>query len=129
SMEGTVADLPAIVAAAKTHHSAVLVDEAHAVGVFGSNGAGTAEHFGVSDQVDLIMGTFSKSLASVGGVVAGDESVIHWLRHHSRALSFTSRMPPASVAGRPAALDVIDRAPERRAPHGAHPARAAAALR
>jgi len=98
SMEGTVADLPAIVAAAKAHHSALLVDEAHAVGVFGPTGAGTAEHFGVSDQVDLIMGTFSKSLASVGGVVAGNESVIHWLRHHSRALIFTASMPPASVA-------------------------------
>jgi 8-amino-7-oxononanoate synthase len=114
SMEGTIADLPAIVAAAKAHHSAVLVDEAHAVGVFGANGAGTAEHFGISDQVDLIMGTFSKSLASVGGVIAGDESVVHWLRHHSRALIFTASMPPASVAGVLAALDIIQREPERR---------------
>jgi 8-amino-7-oxononanoate synthase len=114
SMEGTIADLPAIVAAAKAHQSAILVDEAHAVGVFGANGAGTAEHFGISDQVDLIMGTFSKSLASVGGVIAGDESVIHWLRHHSRALIFTASMPPASVGGVLAALDIIQREPERR---------------
>jgi 8-amino-7-oxononanoate synthase len=114
SMEGTMADLPAIVAATKAHHSAILVDEAHAVGVFGATGAGTAEHFGISDQVDLIMGTFSKSLASVGGVIAGDESVIHWLRHHSRALIFTASMPPASVAGVLAALDIIQREPERR---------------
>ena len=129
SMEGTVADLPAIVAAAKAHHSAVLVDEAHAVGVFGPNGAGTAEHFGVSDQVDLIMGTFSKSLASVGGVVAGDESVIHWLRHHSRALIFTASMPPASVAGVLAALDIIEREPERRARLWANTTRVAMTLR
>jgi len=129
SMEGTVADLPAIVAAAKAHHSALLVDEAHAVGVFGPTGAGTAEHFGVSDQVDLIMGTFSKSLASVGGVVAGNESVIHWLRHHSRALIFTASMPPASVAGVLAALDIIEREPERRARLLANTTRVATTLR
>lgn len=128
SMEGTIANLPAIVAAARAHRSAVLVDEAHAVGVFGPNGAGTAEHFGISDQVDLIMGTFSKSLASVGGVVAGDESVIHWLRHHSRALIFTASMPPASVAGVLAALDIIEREPERRERLWANTARVAAAL-
>lgn len=129
SMEGTVADLPAIVAAAKKNAGAVLVDEAHAVGVFGPTGAGTVEHFGLADQVDLIMGTFSKSLASVGGVVAGDESVIHWLRHHSRALIFTASMPPASVAGVLAALDVIQEEPERRERLWANTRRVGAGLR
>lgn len=129
SMEGTIANLPAIVTAAKMHRAAVLVDEAHAVGVFGPNGAGTAEHFGISDQVDLIMGTFSKSLASVGGVLAGDDSVIHWLRHHSRALIFTASMPPASVAGVLAALDIIEREPERRDRLWANTARVAGGLR
>ncbi|HXT16655.1 MAG TPA: aminotransferase class I/II-fold pyridoxal phosphate-dependent enzyme [Gemmatimonadaceae bacterium] len=114
SMEGTVAELPAIVAAAKAHDATVLVDEAHAVGVFGANGAGTAEHFGLSDQIDLIMGTFSKSLASIGGVIAGPESVIHWLRHHSRPFVFTASMPPSSVAGVLAALDIMAEEPERR---------------
>jgi 8-amino-7-oxononanoate synthase len=115
SMEGTVANLPRIIAVAKRHNAPILVDEAHALGVFGAGGAGTAEHFGVSDQVDLLMGTFSKSLASVGGVIAGDAAVIHWLRHHSRALIFTAAMPPASVAGALAALDVMRDEPERRA--------------
>jgi 8-amino-7-oxononanoate synthase len=115
SMEGTVAELPRLIASAKKHDATILVDEAHAIGVFGATGAGTAEHFGVSDQVDLIMGTFSKSLASVGGVVAGPESVIHWMRHHSRALVFTASMPPASVAGVLAALEVMHDEPERRA--------------
>ncbi len=114
SMEGTVANLPRLLATTKRHGATVLVDEAHAVGVFGETGAGIAEHFGVSDQVDLIMGTFSKSLASVGGVLAGPESVMHWLRHHSRALIFTASMPPASVAGVLAALDVMAAEPERR---------------
>jgi 8-amino-7-oxononanoate synthase len=129
SMEGTVADLPAIVAAAKRNGAAVLVDEAHAVGVFGPTGAGTVEHFGLADQVDLVMATFSKSLASVGGVVAGDESVIHWLRHHSRALIFTASMPPASVAGVLAALDVIQEEPERRERLWANTRRVGAGLR
>jgi len=129
SMEGTVADLPAIVAAAKRNGAAVLVDEAHAVGVFGPTGAGTVEHFGLADHVDLVMATFSKSLASVGGVVAGDESVIHWLRHHSRALIFTASMPPASVAGVLAALDVIQEEPERRERLWANTRRVGAGLR
>jgi 8-amino-7-oxononanoate synthase len=115
SMEGTIADLPRIVGVAKAHGAAVLVDEAHALGVCGPGGAGTVEQFGLSDQVDLIMGTFSKSLASVGGVIAGSETVIHWLRHHSRALLYTASMPPASVAGALAALDVLQEEPERRA--------------
>ncbi|MDB4877426.1 MAG: aminotransferase class [Gemmatimonadetes bacterium] len=129
SMEGTVAALPRLIAAAKQHGAAILVDEAHAVGVFGATGAGTAEHFGVSDQVDLIMGTFSKSLASVGGVIAGPESVINWMRHHSRALIFTASMPPASVAGVLAALDVMRDEPERRARLWENTRRVAAGIR
>jgi 8-amino-7-oxononanoate synthase len=129
SMEGTVANLPRLLATTKRHNATVLVDEAHAVGVFGRTGAGTAEHFGVSDQVDLIMGTFSKSLASVGGVLAGPESVMHWLRHHSRALIFTASMPPASVAGALAALDVMATEPERRARLWSNTQRVAEGLR
>jgi 8-amino-7-oxononanoate synthase len=129
SMEGTVADLPRLAAVAKQHDTPLLVDEAHALGVFGATGAGTAEHYGLSDQVDLLMGTFSKSLASVGGVIAGSESVIHWLRHHSRALIFTAAMPPASVAGVLAALDVMRDEPERRARLWANTRRVAEGLR
>jgi 8-amino-7-oxononanoate synthase len=114
SMEGSIVDLPRLVAVSKEHGAALLIDEAHALGVLGATGAGTTEHFGLADQVELIMATFSKSLASVGGVVAGDESVIHYLRHHSRALIFTASMPPASLAGVLAALDVLEAEPERR---------------
>lgn len=114
SMEGSIADLPRLVAVSKAHNAKVLVDEAHALGVLGNDGAGTVSHFGLQDDVDLILATFSKSLASVGGVVAGPEDVVHYLRHHSRALIFTASMPPASVAGALAALDILQREPERR---------------
>ncbi|HWH52126.1 MAG TPA: pyridoxal phosphate-dependent aminotransferase family protein [Gemmatimonadaceae bacterium] len=114
SMEGSIVDLPALVRVAKAHGAQVMIDEAHAVGVLGPDGAGTVSHFGLSDDVDLILATFSKSLASVGGVIAGPDSVIHWLRHHSRALIFTASMPPSSVAGALAALDVLEQEPERR---------------
>jgi 8-amino-7-oxononanoate synthase len=114
SMEGSIADLPRLVAITHEHGAALLVDDAHALGVLGENGAGTARHFGVDDQVDLIMATFSKSLASVGGVVAGPEEAIHYLRHLSRSLMFTASAPPASVAGVLAALDVMAQEPERR---------------
>lgn len=114
SMEGSIVNLPAVVRTAKEHGAAVLVDDAHALGVIGDRGAGTASHFGMEDEVDLITATFSKSLASVGGVLAGPRDVIHWIRHHSRALIFTASMPPASVAGVLAALDVMLDEPERR---------------
>lgn len=114
SMEGSVADLPRLVAVAKEHGAALLVDEAHALGVLGDDGAGTASHFGLVDQVDLILATFSKSLASIGGVVAGPADVVQFLRHHSRALIFTASMPPSSVAGALAALDVLQEEPDRR---------------
>ena len=114
SMEGSIVDLPRLVAVAKEHGAAILIDEAHALGVLGDDGAGTASHFGLGNQVDLILATFSKSLASVGGVVAGPADVIQYLRHHSRALIFTASMPPGSVAGVLAALDVLQNEPERR---------------
>jgi 8-amino-7-oxononanoate synthase len=114
SMEGSIVDLPGVVAAARRHGAQVLVDDAHALGVLGPDGAGTPSHFGITDDVDLILATFSKSLASVGGVIAASETVIHWLRHHSRALIFTASMPPSSVAGALAALNVLQREPERR---------------
>ncbi len=114
SMEGTVVDLPGLTAVAREHDAQVLVDEAHALGVLGANGAGTVEQFGMEDQVDLILATFSKSLASVGGVVAGPAKALNWIRHHARALIFTASMPPASLAGVLAALDVMRDEPERR---------------
>lgn len=114
SMEGSIADLPRLVAVGKEHGAAILVDEAHALGVLGEDGAGTVSHFRLGDHVDLILATFSKSLASVGGVVAGPADVVQYLRHHSRALIFTASMPPASVAGALAALDVLQHEPERR---------------
>ena len=129
SMEGSIVDLPRLVAVVKEHGAALLLDEAHALGVLGDDGAGTARYFGLDDQVDLILATFSKSLASVGGVVAGAESVIHYLRHHSRALIFTASMPPASVGGVLAALDVLEAEPERRERLWANTQRVADGLR
>lgn len=114
SMEGSIVDLPRLVGVAKEYRAQILVDEAHALGVFGPDGAGTASHFGLTGEVDLILATFSKSLASVGGVIAGPAEVMHWLRHFSRALIFTAAMPPSSVAGALMALDVMQREPERR---------------
>ena len=129
SMEGTIADLPGLCAVSKAHGAAVLVDEAHALGVLGEGGAGTVSHFGLHDQVDLILATFSKSLASIGGVVAGPKNVIHYLRHHSRALIFTASMPPSSVAGALAALDILRDEPERRVRLWEHTNRMADGLR
>jgi 8-amino-7-oxononanoate synthase len=114
SMEGDIADLPGIVALARFHGARVMVDDAHGFGVLGERGGGTAQHFGLEHGVDLIMTTFSKSLASIGGAVAGPESVIHYLKHHARALIFSASMPPASVATVLAALDVMESEPERR---------------
>lgn len=113
SMEGDIADLPSIVALAEKYNGTVMVDDAHALGVIGDNGSGTASHFSVTDKTDLIMGTFSKSLASLGGFVAGDRSVIDYLRHHARSLIFSASMTPASAASVIAALDIIEAEPER----------------
>jgi len=114
SMEGSVVNLPELVKVTKRAGAKLMIDDAHGLGVLGDDGAGTVRHFGLESEVDLIMATFSKSLASIGGVVAGDEAVIHYMRHHSRALIFSASMPPASVAGVLAALDVLQQEPERR---------------
>ena len=113
SMEGDVARLPEIVSLAGKYNLDVMVDDAHGLGVMGPGGRGTAAHFGVDDKVDLIMGTFSKSLASIGGFIAGERGVIELLKHQSRALIFAASPPPASVAAVRAALTIIKREPER----------------
>jgi len=114
SMEGDIADLPGLLRLAEKYGAALAVDDAHSVGVLGPRGDGTAAHFNVVDEVDLIVGTFSKSLASIGGFVVGAESVIHYLRHFSRPLMFTAALPPANTAGVLAALNVMRREPARR---------------
>ncbi|HKE00787.1 MAG TPA: pyridoxal phosphate-dependent aminotransferase family protein [Planctomycetota bacterium] len=114
SMLGDVAKLPEMVALARRHGARVLVDDAHAFGVLGRNGRGTAEHHQIEDEVDLVMGTFSKSLASIGGFVAGEEQVVHYLKHKARSLMFSASLPPASTAGVLAALDLIEKEPQRR---------------
>ena len=114
SMEGDLADLPGIAALKRKFGARLMVDDAHGVGVMGKHGRGTAEHFGVEDEADLVMGTFSKSLAAVGGFVAGDRTVIDFVKHHARSLMFSASPPPASVASVIKALEVIEREPERR---------------
>lgn len=114
SMEGDIADLPALLKVTQKYGAALAVDDAHSVGVLGPKGDGTAAHHGVVDEVDLIVGTFSKSLASIGGFAAGSESVIHYLRHHARPMIFTAALPPANTAGVLAALHVLQQEPQRR---------------
>ena len=114
SMEGDIADVPGLVRVARKFGAALAVDDAHSLGVLGPNGDGTAAHYGMIDDVDLIAGTFSKSLASIGGFVSGSENVINYIRHHSRPLIFTASLPPANTAGVLAALQVLQREPERR---------------
>jgi 8-amino-7-oxononanoate synthase len=114
SMEGDVADLERIVELKREYGARLMVDDAHGVGVMGENGRGTPEHFGVEDDTDLVMGTFSKSLATVGGFVAGDRAVIEWVKHHARSLIFSAAPPPASVASVIKAIEIIEREPERR---------------
>jgi 8-amino-7-oxononanoate synthase len=114
SMEGDVAPLPEIVQHKKKYGARLFVDEAHSLGVFGANGRGVAEHFGVEDEVDLVMGTFSKSLATVGGFIVGTHEVIDFIKHSARAQIFTAAIPPSAVAAVDAALDIIETEPERR---------------
>ena len=114
SMEGDIADLPNIVKLAREYGARVMVDDAHGIGVLGRTGRGTAEHFGLEDEVDLIMGTYSKSLASIGGFIAASEEVIHYIKHFARALIFSASPPPASIASVSAAIDIIEEEPERR---------------
>jgi 8-amino-7-oxononanoate synthase len=114
SMEGDVAPLPEIVSAAQDFDAAVMVDDAHGIGVMGATGRGTSEHFGLEAEVDLIMGTFSKSMASVGGFIAGEATVIDYIKHRARTLIFSAAPPPASVAAALATVDIMENEPERR---------------
>jgi len=114
SMEGDIIKLPRLVEIAKEYDAGILIDDAHGVGVMGETGAGTAEHFGLGDEVDLTMGTFSKSFASLGGFVAGDAKVIDYIKHTARSLIFSASIPPSNAAAVLAALDIIESEPERR---------------
>ncbi|MBI4496786.1 MAG: pyridoxal phosphate-dependent aminotransferase family protein [Chloroflexi bacterium] len=113
SMEGDLANLPEIVRLKQQYGARLMVDDAHGIGVMGPSGRGTAEHFGVADAVDLVVGTFSKSFASTGGFVAGNEQVIYYIKHTARAFLFSASTPPASAASALAALDIMETEPER----------------
>ncbi|HBF11842.1 MAG TPA: hypothetical protein DDW49_00380 [Deltaproteobacteria bacterium] len=113
SMEGDLAPLPEMIAVAKKHKVRIAVDDAHGLGVLGPGGRGTTHHFGVQDQVDLIVGTFSKSLASTGGFVAGDKKIIHFIKHFGRPMIFSASLTPSCTAAASAALDVLIAEPER----------------
>lgn len=113
SMEGDITNLPEIVRLSKKYNASIMVDEAHGFGVLGRQGRGTCDHFGLTDNVDLIMGTFSKSLASLGGFIAGDESIINYLRHTSRSYIFSASATPAAVAAARTALHIMQEEPER----------------
>lgn len=113
SMEGDVANVPEIVKLAKKYNASVMVDEAHGIGVFGKGGRGVCNHFGVTDDVDLVMGTFSKSFASLGGFIATDKEITNFLRHHSRSYIFTASITPASTAAALKAIDIMESELER----------------
>ncbi|MFT4033353.1 MAG: pyridoxal phosphate-dependent aminotransferase family protein [Siphonobacter sp.] len=112
SMEGDIVKLPVLNAIATEFNASVLIDDAHSLGVIGKNGAGTASHFGLTESTDLIMGTFSKSLASLGGFIASDSATIEYLRHRARSLIFSASMTPAATASTLAALEIIQNEPE-----------------
>lgn len=113
SMEGDVANLPEIVRLSEKYNASIMVDEAHSIGVFGKQGRGVCNHFGLTDKVDVIMGTFSKSLASIGGFVAADSDTINWLRHNSRSYIFSASNTPAATAAARASLQILKTEPER----------------
>ena len=113
SMEGDISNLPEITRLAEKYEALVMVDDAHALGVIGELGKGTADHFGLTDSVDLIMGTFSKSLASVGGFIASTSEIVNYLKHHSRPMIFSASIPPSAAAAAIAALEIIQKEPER----------------
>lgn len=113
SMEGDLANLPEIVRLKHKYNATIMVDEAHGIGVFGKQGRGVCNHFGLTDEVDLIMGTFSKSLASIGGFIAADASIINWLKHTSRTYIFSASATPAATASAMEALHIIQNEPER----------------
>jgi len=114
SMEGDLSPLPQIVELKNRYGTRLMVDDAHGFGVFGENGRGTPEHFGVEQETDLLMGTFSKSLAAVGGFIAGERYVIEHIKHNARSQIFSAAPPPASMAAALKALDLVEREPERR---------------
>lgn len=113
SMEGDIVDLHEVVRLTRKYNARLMIDDAHGIGVLGRTGRGTAEHFDLENQVDLLMGTYSKSLASIGGFVAGDSEVINYIKHFARSLIFSASPPPASVAAVSAAIDIIENEPER----------------
>ncbi len=113
SMEGDLANLPEIIRLKHKYNATVMVDEAHGIGVFGRNGRGVCDHFGLTDEVDLIMGTFSKSLASIGGFIAADKTIINWLRHNARTYIFSASNTPAATAAAMEALHILQQEPER----------------
>ena len=113
SMSGDIAPLPSILDLADKYNAAVMVDDAHSLGVLGDHGRGTADHFGVTDRVDLIMGTFSKSFGSLGGFIAGNHVMLNYIKHNSRSLIFSASMSPASVAAVSKAIDIMLEEPER----------------
>ena len=113
SMEGDLANLPAIVELKHKYNCSIMVDEAHGLGVFGKQGRGVCDHFGLTDEVDLIMGTFSKSMASIGGFISGDKDTINWLRHSCRTYIFSASNTPAATAAALEALHIIQKEPER----------------
>lgn len=115
SMEGDITPLPEIVSVAREFAAGVMVDDAHGIGVLGRTGRGTAEHFGLEAQVDLMMGTFSKAMASIGGFIAGDAPVIDYVKHHARTLIFSAAPSPGAAGAALAALAIMDSEPERRA--------------
>ncbi len=112
SMGGDLAPLPDLIPLCKRYEARLMVDDAHSIGVFG-NGRGTAADFNLTEEVDLIMSTFSKSFASLGGFIAGDDDIIHYIKHHARALMFSASIPPANVAAAKAALEIMRTEPER----------------
>lgn len=113
SMEGDIIKLPEMVRLADKYGATIMIDDAHSIGVLGKNGSGTSSHFGLTDKVDLIMGTFSKSLASLGGFIAADKYTINYIKHNSRSLIFSASMTPASAASVLAAVDIMVSEPER----------------
>jgi len=114
SMEGDIIDLPGMVEVCKKYGAGIMLDDAHSIGVLGENGRGTGEHFGLEKDVDLVMGTYSKSLATIGGCLAGDADIMDYLKHHARSLIFSASLPPAPVAAALTAIEIIESEPERR---------------
>jgi len=113
SMEGDICNLPEIVRLAKKYEARIMIDDAHGLGVMGEHGRGTAEYFGLEDEVDIVMSTFSKSLASLGGFIAAKEDVIHYVKHNSRPFIFSASIPPANAAAALEALNILESEPER----------------